>query len=150
MSSSSSSSSNGSEPSSSSDRTRGVTLRKASVSRYTTSKVDGFRFRVEAVDPVDMPADIFLYLRRPLDPATGADADEFSNVCSPADLEEYPVGSPTGTPPFFRAAEVDLVFRSQSQAEEAWESIRAEVAVLVDTLNLMDGLENAEEIRIGG
>lgn len=145
MSSSSSSSSASSEA-----PRRGIRLRRAAQERFVANAVDGFRFTVTAHSAFDMPNEIFLYLRRPLDPTTGEEADEFTSVCSVPDLEEYPANGPTGTPPFFRAAEIDLVFRSQTEADEAWAVIQREVEVLVRTLNLTDELAAEADVEIGG
>lgn len=156
MSSSISSSSAGPAPSSGSSQSsslapgRSITLRRRAQTRFVANAVDGFRFTVEAHSARNMPAEVFLYLRRSADPTTGAAADEFSNVCSAPDLAEYPTGGPTGTPPFFRAATVDLVFRSQAEAEEAWEVLQREVRVLVDTLDKGDALGAAEDVEIEG
>ncbi len=144
MSSSSSSSSSSETP------VRGIKLRRSAQTRYVANAVDGFRFTVEAHSAYDMPNEIFLYLRRPYDPTTAETADEFSNVCSVPDLEEYPASGPTGTPPFFRESVVDLVFRSMHDADEAWAVIQRDVQVLVDTLNLNDILGVEDDVEIGG
>lgn len=129
---------------------RGVRLRREAQTRYVVNAVDGFRFTVTAYDAYDMPNEIFLYLRRPYNPTTGEEADEFTSVCSMPDLEEYPAGAPAGVPPFFRLATIDLVFRSQALADEAWELIKREVEVLVETLRLADQLAVTEDVQIGG
>lgn len=129
---------------------RSVRLRKLAQQRFVTNAVDGFRFVVEAHSAYGMPNEIFLYLRRPYNPTTGEEADEFSNVCSVPDLEEYPVGAPTGLPAFFRDSKIDLVFRSMHEADEAWAVIQHDVQVLVDTLNLNDELAEEIDIEIGG
>lgn len=139
-----------SSSSSSASPGRGIKLRRAAQTRFVANAVDGFRFTVTAHSAHDMPNEIFLYLRRPLDPRTGDEADEFTSVCSAPDLEEYPVGEPTGTPAFFRSAEIDLVFRSQAEAAEAWELIKREVEVLVRTLNLNDELTVEDDVQFGG
>lgn len=144
------SSSSASSTSSSATPRRGIKLRRAAQTRFVANAVDGFRFTVTAHTAVDMPEEIFLYLRRPYNPATAEEADEFTSVCSAPDLEEYPVGEPIGTPAFFRLAEIDLVFRSQAEANDAWELIKREVEVLVNTLNLNDELTVEDDVQIGG
>lgn len=142
----------GAAPSSSSSQAqrRGIRLVRETQTRFVTNAVDGFRFTVTASDAYDMPNEIFAYVRRPLNPTLGTEADEFSHVCSVPDLEEYPAAEPTGTPPFFRLSTIDLVFRSQTDAEEAWELIQREVTVLVDTLNRNDVLSTTHDVQIGG
>jgi hypothetical protein len=147
----SSSSSLPSSVSSASSCTRGVKLRRFAQERYVANAVDGFRFQVVAYAECGMPKDIFLYLRKPYDPTTGADRDEFQGVASPSDLEEYPAGAPIvgSQPPWWRSHTVDLVFRSQSLAEEAWTALLEEVGILVDTLDLMDELTVIADVAFG-
>lgn len=143
------SSSSSDTPSSEAPR-RKVDLTRRAQTRFVSNAVDGFRFTVAAENAVLMPAEVFRYLRRPYNPVTGVEADEFDGVCSLPDLEEMPAGAPTGSPPFFRLAEIDLVFRSMSEADEAWAVIQADVAVLVRTMDLADDLGVAETVEIGG
>lgn len=151
----SSSSSNSSTPSDSSSAAvasagRGIYLRRLVQERFQTNVIDGFRFRVEAHDPSLMPKAIFRYLRRQAD-SEGGEADEFDGVCSPPDLEEFGEGEPVAgaAPPYLRLDYVDVVFRSQSQAEDAWKVIVEEVTSLVDTLNAMDTVVEAQDLKIG-
>lgn len=128
---------------------RGIRLRRFSQTHYVVGSVDGYRFRVVAYGAYDMPNEIFLFRRRTYNPDTAEEADEFTSICSPADLEEYPVDAPTGTPPFFRASEIDLVFRSSSIADDAWDIIKADVESLVRTLGYMDVLDTTEDETYG-
>lgn len=146
--SSSSSSSASVSSSASSSVGRGIFLRRYVQSRYEIGSVKGYRFRVVAYGASEMDNEIFLYQQRPLDPTTGAAADEFTSVCSPADLEEYPVNAPSESL-FFRKSEVDLVFRSIEQADDTWTVLLSEVRTLVRTLDHMDALEPAEIVKVG-
>jgi len=152
MSSSSSTSSTGSSNSSASVSSggRGVYLRRLVQERFQTNVIDGFRFRVEAHDNHLMPKAIFRYLRRQAD-ADGNEVDEFDGVCSPPDLEEFGEGEPVAgaAPPYLRLDYVDVVFRSQSQAEDAWKVIVEDVTSLVETLNVMDTVVEAQDLKIG-
>jgi len=158
MSSSSSTSSTGSSGSSNSSNSsasvasggRGVYLRRLVQTRFQTNVIDGFRFRVEAHDANLMPKAIFRYLRRQAD-ADGNTVDEFDGVCSPPDLEEFGEGEPVAgaAPPFLRLDYVDVVFRSQSQADDAWKVIVEDVTALVETLNVMDNIVEAQDLKIG-
>lgn len=154
----SSSSSNSSAPSDSSVSSsaavtsggRGIYLRRLVQERFQTNVIDGFRFRVEAHDNHLMPKAIFRYLRRQSD-ADGGEVDEFDGVCSPPDLEEFGETEPVAgaAPPYLRLDYVDVVFRSQSQADDAWKVIVEEVTSLVDTLNVMDNIVEAQDLKIG-
>lgn len=154
--SSSSSDSDGPAPSATSSSSsvsasgRGVYLRRLVQERFQTNVIDGFRFRVEAHDAALMPKAIFRYLRRQSD-SEGNTADEFDGVCSPPDLEEFGETDPvTGaSPPYLRLDYADLVFRSQSQADDAWKVIVEDVTSLVETLNVMDRIVEAQDLKIG-
>lgn len=129
---------------------RGLYLRRLVQERFQTNVIDGFRFRVEAHDANLMTASIFRYLRRQSD-TEGNTVDEFDGVCSPPDLEEFGEGEPIAgaSPPYLRLDYVDVVFRSQSQADDAWAVIVEEVKALVDTLNIMDTIVEAQDLKVG-
>ena len=129
--------------------TRGIRLKRLIQSRYNANGVDGFRFRVLAYDAYLMPDEIFLFQREPYNLNTGEEADVFTSVCSSVDLQEYPVGAPSGTPAFFRQAEIDLIFRSRAQADDAWDLIKKAVDVLVRSLNTQDEMEESEVVTYG-
>lgn len=131
--------------------TLGIKLRRYIQSRYVQGMVDGFRFKVVAYAACGMSKYIFRYLRRPLNTQTGEDADEFDGICSSVDIEELPIGEPTTgqQPPFFRLAELDLVFRSRAEGDDVWTIIKEDVQTLVTTLKTMDKLDVAEDVSFG-
>ena len=103
----------------------GIRLKKYVQTKYVVNNVDGFRMKIDAYDANNMSAAIFRYLRTPFSATTGTYSDEFDGVCSPSDLEEFPDGSPTpnANPAWFRKDTIDLVFRSQTTANETWHKI---------------------------
>jgi hypothetical protein len=107
---------------------------------------------MEASDAENMPNEIFVYRRHPINPMTGEEFDEFFFIASPVDLEEYPVGAPDiGKDfPFFRTSSIDLLFRSTITAQEGKEEILAQIQVLLDALCRMDALAVTDEIWIPG
>lgn len=131
---------------------RGIRLRRFAQTRYTAGQDDAFRLVVSAYGAYLMPNEIFRFLRKTQDFTTNEPADEFDGVCSPADLEELTANAPEdgAQPPFFRKATVDLVFRSQREANAAWSALQQEVGVLVTTLNRMDTLEADGDYTAGG
>lgn len=131
--------------------TIGVHLLREVQERFQTNVVDGFRWRVTAVGGTGMPNHIFRYLRRPLDVAAGTTVDEFDGVCSPPDLEEFGENNPIPDrePKFLRLDYIDLVFRSQSEAEEAWTAVAEDVAALVETLRIMEQTVPAATLAVG-
>jgi hypothetical protein len=117
---------------------------------------------VEVIEARGLPMAIFLFKKvatklYALDtggeepPEEIAWAGEFNGVASPVDLEEYPEGEPRVNefPPFYRLAIVDQVFRSQHAAMLAYDALRDRIRVLVETLDIMDGLVPAAPVIIG-
>jgi hypothetical protein len=128
---------------------RYIKLVKEAQGTYVDGRTQGYRFVVNATEAGDMSKYIFVYQRKPGDGYDAPYNDTFENIASPADLEEWPVGAPIGDSPFFRLATVDLVFRSESLANEAWNGIVCDVTGLVEALNYMDVLSQVEEVIIG-
>jgi hypothetical protein len=98
-----------------------------------------------------MSSYIFRYIRGPFSQTAGAYFEEFDGVCSPADLEEFPMDTPTpsSNPAWFRKDYIDLVFRSQTTANESWDRIVKDVEVLVSSLDLMDNIVVEKIVEIG-
>ena len=151
MSSSSSSFSSSESYSTSAGAKHGLKVTRSSQTRYASGGVDGFRFTLQAVDPVNMSAAVFRYLERPYNPLTGSTAYEFDGVCSSVDLEELPEGAPLpgAIPPFFRSSQVDLVVVSRHDADLLWDKIQSEITVLIETLDIMDDLGTVQTFSFG-
>lgn len=103
---------------------------------------DTFRLVVVASDAVNMPAEIFLYLRRPFVSGQAEPLDRFETVCSGVDFDSVPVGEPIegSDPPYLRHATLDLRFVSAAQAEAAYNAIVELVRNLVRSLDRNDDL----------
>lgn len=101
-----------------------------------------YRFRIEVRNSENMPREVFLYRRHPLNPYTGQEVDECCGVCSPVDLEEYPVGAPSPDRdlPFFRKHFIDIVTRSTAKAHEARDEALKHLGILIEGLCRMDVL----------
>lgn len=128
---------------------RGLRLRRFSQTRFVTGNIDAFRFRVVAYGAFEMPNEVFLYGKKIHNPDVGESASLFTSVCSPADLEDYPIGDSTEIPAFFRKDSVDLVLRSKAMADEAWRVIQADVASLIRALDFGDDLGVVEDAVLG-
>ena len=128
----------------------GIKLKKLVQTKFTTNNVDGFRMRIEAYSANLMSNSIFRYIRGPVN-SQAIQIDEFDGVCSPSDLEEFNQDSPAqgANPAWFRKNYVDLVFRSQHAAKDAWNLIVSDVRILVSTLDIMDTIVQEEVIGIG-
>ena len=129
----------------------GVKLRKLVQTKYVINNVDGFRMKIEAYDANRMSNAIFRYLRGPMGAHSPIYPDDFDGVCSPSDLEEFQEEEPYAgaNPAWFRLSTVDLVFRSQTTADEAWDMIVKDVSVLVSTLDIMDSIQPEKVVVIG-
>lgn len=128
----------------------GITLTPA-FQVYHDDNTDGFRMTVTVTDGLRMDAEVFRFRSLPVQPGQEDSIGVFDGVCSPADLEEFPIDEPleNADPPWFRKAVLDLVFRSRAEVDAAWDTIRNEIAALVETLDIMDNLEDEEEVRLG-
>lgn len=129
----------------------GIKLVKYMQTRFVINNVSGFRMMVEATDASGLSNSIFRYIRGPISAGTGTYRDEFDGVCSPADLEEFNEGAPEvgSNPEWFRKDYIDLVFRSQTTAEESWKLIVKDVTILITTLDLMEITTPELTISIG-
>jgi hypothetical protein len=130
---------------------RGIWLRRYAQTRYVASNIEGFRFKAVTYGANLMPEKIFRYGREALNAREGTFVLSFDGVCSPSDLEEFPEEEPTvnSFPEFCRLNYVDLVFRTQAQAEDTWQNIISEVTSLVNTLNTMDNITNETSLKFG-
>ena len=107
--------------------------------------------KVEALDANGMSNSIFRYLRGPLSASIGSYQDDFDGICSPSDLEEFYENTPEpgANPAWFRKSYVDLVFRSQATANEAWEMMLSDVKILIKTLDTMEAIQPEITVSIG-
>lgn len=130
---------------------RGIYLKRFTQTTVNNSLISGFRFKVVAHDGNEMTNSIFRYQREALNARDGTYRLVFDGVCSPPDIEEFAENEPAvGVfPEFCRLDYVDLVFRSQAVAEEAWTILVEEVANLVVTLNKMDEVREEADVKIG-
>jgi hypothetical protein len=129
----------------------GIKLKRYIQTKYVINNIDGFRMKVEALDANGMSNAIFRYLRGPLSASTGAYQDDFDGICSPSDLEEFYENAPEpgANPAWFRKTYVDLVFRSQATANEAWEMMLSDVKILVKTMDTMEVIQPEITVSIG-
>lgn len=129
------------ESSSEAAATRSLQVDWAS-SRYVYNQTDGIRIRFDAVEAVGISPKIFAYRMLPLNPETLERVGTFSHVCSPVDLEEYPEDAAVegSVPPWYRLSYVDILVRSQAEADDFIATVLEDVDSLIATLNTMDTL----------
>jgi hypothetical protein len=138
---------------------RGVMLVPTFQRGYVPNAIDGFRFTLVVAGAYQMPSKIFRYRLVPTklqpvadQPPAGVEyKGYFDGVCSPADLEDFPEDYPVqnARPPWFRLDYVDVIVRSRSIAEQAYDAILFEVKNLIETLEAMDRQETAPPIFVG-
>lgn len=118
-------------------------LLKWNVSRYRLNVHDGIRVYAW-IDDYGGLADgrVFAYLMKPVNPATLDRAGMFDHVCSPVDLDEYPADEPVpdSRPAWFRLNYVDVLVRSQYEADEFVEILRQDVQSIISTLKISQTL----------
>ena len=66
-------------------------IRRSAMTPFRESLIVGFTFKVEVIEAVDVPEEIFVFLRIPQPGVEGESDDQFQNIASPTDLQEYPV-----------------------------------------------------------
>lgn len=129
---------------------RGITLKWAT-SPYIYQQHDGIRVRIWVSDAQEMESAVFAYRMLTVAPATGEAAGHFSHICSSVDLAEYPEGEPVAPsrPEWFRLDSVDVLLRSQEEADNFITTVREDVAKLKVTLDTMDTLEETTTATLG-
>lgn len=133
--------------------TRTLSLVRSEAGRYEYQYFGALRLRVDVVDAVHIDPHIFVYRRDMSSPYTpdASPTDTFFAVASPADMDDYPLDNPDAKKafPFFRKRVVELDFRSTLLADEAWQVIVQEAAVLIHATNKLEILKHAETVPIG-
>jgi hypothetical protein len=132
-------------------------LTRSELQNVNYQYLGAFRLRVEAsaVDehgnPTGADPNVFLYLRKPVNPYTGTADDIFQAICGPVDLSDYPIGEPDPEKafPFLRLSYVELDLRATSVAEEIWGVIAREVNQLLVALQRMETLVPTLDIVVG-
>lgn len=128
----------------------GVTLEPSAITRFSDARTQGYRLYVRVSHTCKVDPNIFVYQRKPILYGDDSFKDDFSNVASAADLEEYQVDEPADPDrPFFRLCYVDLVFRNPDLLAEAVVGIYTDVRELVLTLDAMNSLSLISELNIG-
>ena len=111
----------------------------------------GYTYKVEVVEAVGLPAEIFVFLRVPKPSDPNQSDDEFQNIASPADIQEYPATTPVpgANRPFFRLSEAWLEFRNESLAEDAWRCMQEDFDALLSALDANAQLSVEEVVEYG-
>lgn len=132
---------------------RSITLTRTSLERETIDNQDFYRLQLIAEDSVNMPLDVFTYIKGGEDPREGRGLLEyFFYVATPFDATVYPSGSPDETqfPAWYRKNTIEFLAPSTELAETFEGDIRQELAGLVAAYNRLDTFETVSEVVISG
>lgn len=133
--------------------TRSFSLVRSEAGREQYQYFGALRVRVDVVDAVHFDPHIFVYRRDMVSPYSpdSPPTDTFFTVASPADMAEYPINNPDPLKafPFFRKRVVELDFRSTLHADQFWQVVVQEAAVLLHAFNKLEVLGHAETVPVG-
>jgi hypothetical protein len=105
---------------------------------YVEGRTQGYRLRLTVQEAINISKDIFVFQKQPADTA-GNVRSAFTNVASPADLQEYPVGYDSAAEDvFFRLSQIDVIFRTLDLLNDAWRLIEIDIRALLASLCEMD------------
>jgi hypothetical protein len=115
------------------------------------NRIDAVRLRVDVTSAVQIPLKIFAYQSAPIRPSTGERVHMFDHVCSPVDLVDYPEDTPLPNthPDWLRASFVDILLRSNLEAEAYLAKILEDVTSLKVSLESIDNLQPGGSVYIG-
>ena len=89
-----------------------------------------------------MDENIFLYARNiPVPDQPEDSVDNYLNVCTPADLEEFQAGEPYEGESLWRDSSVDMAFRTWQAMEEMLAAIKSTTQMLVDGVNALAAID---------
>ena len=129
----SSSSSSSSSSSVSCGAERYISLRKRVSDTYVDGRTQGYLLQLSVNEACHVDDAIFVFLR-----TVDTDdeiQDQFTNIASPYELVNLPVGEPNPGEQAFRMDAVDMVFRSLELLNQAFTDIVSDVQELISTLN---------------
>lgn len=120
------------------------------VNENTTNR-QAYGLRLVVANAVDMPKEIFVFQRivpSAMDVQENSLGDIFIKVAGPNDLEEYPIvpPGPEIENPYYRSAEVTVLFRSYTELVETKELLHTCISALVLAMKDAASLTEMEEV----
>lgn len=109
--------------------------------------LQSYKLVVEAINPENMPSEIFIK-QRLKNFAQDSFDDNFVAVCTPVQLEDLPVAAPDAGSSFYRVSKIELVGRLPEAIDKVFDSLIYEVQKLVQDLNALDDLNEAKVYSI--
>ena len=120
------------------------------ISRQSTvwiPHLQSYKLVVEAINPEDMPSEVFIK-QRLKNFAQDSFDDNFVAVCTPVQLEDLPIAAPDAGSSFYRVSKIELVGRLPEAIDKVFDSLIYEVQKLVQDLNALDDLNEAKVYSI--
>lgn len=129
--------------------TRGLELTRQFYENTIEGRTTAYRMVVRVSRAHEMDPNIFLYHRRQVAMGSDPAVDVFVCVCTPVDMEEYPLESDAVLEGYFRVADIDLIARSAAQLEDVWQMLQAARDELVRTLDALDAMTGTQTSAYG-
>lgn len=128
-----------------------IKVRRSASTLEESGGVFGFTMTVEILETESLPLELFVFLPIGTAPDDTRGTEEFQNVASLADVEEYPVGAPLSNTdrPFYRKSSVVLHFRSESMAADAWQCMESDFAALIQAAEDAETVATTEDYTFG-
>lgn len=94
------------------------------------------------------PPEIFVMQVTPLNVTTGTKSAGYSNVASPAQLQDLPVNAVVGNGTYYRVASYEALYTSRDDADVDWAALQAAVRSLLRSLKAADAALTTETVSI--
>jgi hypothetical protein len=126
-------------------------IRRTSMTPIRKGIIQGFSFKLEVLEAIGLPKEIFVFLRIPAPNLLDEPSDQFQSIASPSDIQQYPATAPYPDTnyPFFRLSEATFNFRSESIADDAWRCMQADFDALVTATEESAELSVEEVVEYG-
>ncbi|MEI6702596.1 MAG: hypothetical protein WCL71_03550 [Deltaproteobacteria bacterium] len=122
-------------------------IRLSKKSTVYVPEISSYLLVVEVVDAQDMPKEIFVN-QRIRNFAKNSFDDAFAAVCTPTQLEDFPVNAPDENSSFYRTSKIELVGRTAEMVKTVFDSLVYEVKKLVVDLSDLDNLSVSQTFDI--
>lgn len=110
---------------------------KKRISTVPTSGSHRLQMWVETYAEIE--PEVFVFQKKQPVPPNVDEYDEYTNIASAADMEEYPINAPDAQlAPFFRLSSMDLLFRSVSLLYTSLATMEADLHALINNLDHLD------------
>jgi len=122
-----------------------------STERHRHRPRQSYALKVKAVEAEEMSTAVFIFQRTKPSPDGTREPDKFICVADPVDMEEVPELDPdlADEMPYYRTAEVELVFRNPLDRDGTENDIKEDITALVQSLDAMSNVA-LKEWRIVG